>query len=101
MIIASNFRRLERNTLKGFVTLALEPSGLIIHDCTVHEKGGKAWIGLPAKPQINRGGAARTDARSGKQLYTPVLEFKDRTARERFQQVALGAVRTLIGEDMA
>jgi hypothetical protein len=101
MIIASNFRRLERNTLKGFVTLALEPSGLIIHDCTVHEKGGKAWIGLPAKPQINRGGAARTDARSGKQLYSPVLEFKDRTARERFQQVALEAVRALIGEGMA
>jgi hypothetical protein len=61
----------------------------------------KAWIGLPAKPQINRGGAARTDVRSGKQLYTPVLEFKDRTARERFQQVALEAVRALIGEGMA
>jgi len=38
MIIASNFRRLERNTRKGFVTLALESSGLIIHDCTVHEQ---------------------------------------------------------------
>ena len=56
---------------------------------------------MPAKPQINRGGTARTDARSGKQLYTPVLELKDRTARERFQQVAFEAVRALIGEGMA
>ena len=101
MIIASNFRRLERNTPKGFVTLALEPSGLIIHGCTVHEQGGKAWIGLPAKPQINRCGAARIDARSGKPLYTPALEFKDRTAWRRFQQVALQAVRALIGEGIA
>jgi hypothetical protein len=61
----------------------------------------KAWIDLPAKPQINRGGTARTDARSGKQLYTPVLELKDRTARERFQQVAFEAARALIGEGMA
>jgi hypothetical protein len=100
MIVASNFRRLERNTLKGFVTLALEPSGLIIHDCTVHEKQGKAWIGMPAKPQINGDGTARTDSGSGKLLYRPVLEFKDRTARTRFQQVALEAVRTLAGEGL-
>ena len=54
MIVATNFRRLERNTLKGFVTLALEPSGLIIHDCTVHAKQGKAWIGMPAKRGCSR-----------------------------------------------
>jgi hypothetical protein len=98
MIVASNFRRLERNTLKGFVTLSLEPSGLIIHDCTVHEKQGKAWIGMPAKPQINGDGTARTDTASGKQLYRSVLEFKDRAARKRFQQVALEAVRAVVGE---
>jgi len=42
------------------------------------------------------------DRRAQRQaVYTPVLEFKDRTARKRFQQVALQAVRALIGEGIA
>ena len=43
---ASDWRGLERNTLRGFFRLTL-PSGIQINDCTFHEKGESRWIGLP------------------------------------------------------
>ena len=98
MIRASDWRPLERNTLRGFVTLTLEPSGLVLHDCAVHRKEDREWVGLPRKPQLDRDGQPRRDTATGKQLYTAVVEIPDRDARARFQEAALAAVRELIGE---
>jgi hypothetical protein len=84
-----------KNSLRGFVTLIL-PSGLVIHDCTVHEKDGQRWIGLPGKPQLDRDGRHRKDA-NGKPLYTVVLDFADRNARAAFQRQALAAIDALLG----
>ena len=95
-VIASDFRVVEKNTLRGFFTLAL-PSGLVVHDCSVHEKGGKRWVSLPARPQLD-GGQVRKDAATGKVLYAPVLEFTAREKREAFQRAALAAVDELIGK---
>ena len=95
-VIASDFRVVEKNTLRGFFTLAL-PSGLVVHDCSVHEKGGKRWVGLPARPQLDGEGQARRDP-AGKILYTPVVELAGREQRERFQAAALAAVDELIGK---
>jgi hypothetical protein len=39
-IIASDWHGLERNTLRGFITLAL-PNG------SVHSQGDRRWVGLP------------------------------------------------------
>ena len=97
MIRASDWRPIQRNTLRGFVTLTFEPSGLVLHDCAIH-KEGRDWIGLPGKPQIDRDGQPRKDPITGKQLYVAIVEIPDRDARERFQQAALAAVRDLIGD---
>jgi hypothetical protein len=98
MIRASDWRPMERNTLKGFVTLRLEPSGLVLHDCTLHRTpDGREWIGLPGKPQIDREGEQRRDPATGKPLYTAVIEIPDKAARERFQTAALAAVHQLFG----
>ena len=43
-VIATNWKPLERNTLKGFVDLTL-PSGLIIHGCSLHRKNESRWMG--------------------------------------------------------
>ena len=98
MIVASDFRPMQRNTLQGFVTLTLEPSGIVLHDCAIHRKEGREWIGLPGRPQIDRDGQPRKDSATGKQLYVAIVEIPDRDARERFQQAALAAVHELIGE---
>src|SRR3954451_5576845 len=97
MIRASDWRPMQRNSLQGFVTLKLEPSGIVLHDCTLHQKDGREWIGLPGKPQMDREGQQRKDPNTGKVLYTPVVEISDKTQRERFQQAALAAVHELLG----
>jgi hypothetical protein len=101
MIRAADFRSMERNTLWGFVTLTLEPSGLVLPDCTLHRKDGKEWIGLPGKPQIDTEGRRRRDPVTRKPLYTAVVEIVGREARERFQDAALAAVHRLLDTEAA
>jgi hypothetical protein len=97
MIRASDWRPLARNSLLGFVKLSLEPSGIVLNDCTFHSKDGQEWIGLPGKPQIDKDGATRRDSTTGKILYTPCVEIPSKDARERFQKAAVAAVHQLLG----
>jgi hypothetical protein len=100
MIVARNWRPITKNSLCGFVSLALEPSGLVLHDCSLHRAADdRRWIGLPAKPQLDNEGRGRRDDR-GKLAYVAVVEIPDKAARERFQTAALSAVRKLLGENM-
>ena len=97
MIRASNWHPLERNTLQGFVTLHLEPSGLTINECTHHRSAsGSEWVGLPARPQVGKNGQQGKDPANGKPLYQQIVEIKGKEQRERFQTAALAAVHTLL-----
>jgi hypothetical protein len=96
-IVATDWRSVERNTLKGFFTLLL-PSGLVLRDCSLHESGVKRWIGLPGRPQIDQHGRHRIDPATGKQLYLLIVEIPDRHQRERFQRAALAAVDRLLDQ---
>jgi hypothetical protein len=98
MIVASDWRPMERNTLRGFMTLTLSPSGLRLRECTEHKKDGKRWIGLPSKPQLGAEGRHRVDPSTGKKLYTPIVEITGTEARKRFQDAALAAVDKLLGK---
>jgi hypothetical protein len=100
-IVARDWRPLERNTLRGFVKLMLEPSGLVLNDCAVHRRDDREWIGLPGKPQVDRDGQLRKDPATGKICYTPAIEIPDKNARERFQRAAVAAVHALLGEEAA
>jgi hypothetical protein len=71
------------STLRGFCTITIPELRLRIHNVGVHEKGDARWIGLPAKPQIDRSGCVRKDER-GKTLYVPILEFTDKATRDAF-----------------
>jgi len=87
---ASDWMPLERNTLRGFFPLQLR-SGLVLNDCTLHEKGDRRWVGLPGKPQIDSDGRQRVDA-TGKKLWTPAVEVPGKEPQSRFQRAALAAV---------
>jgi len=80
-ILVSNWKDYPKNTLRGFLSLTL-PSGLVIHNCCLHEKGGARWIGLPSQ---------RYNKPDGSVAYTPVVEFASMDARQRFQRAALEA----------
>jgi hypothetical protein len=98
MITATDWRPRVSNTLQGFVNLALDPSGLVLRDCTLHQKSERRWVGLPGKLQVDAEGRARKDPTTAKPLYSPVVEIPDRECRDRFQAAALAAIDLLHGE---
>jgi hypothetical protein len=79
------------NTLFGFVTIVIPEMRLRIIDLPVYESGGRQWVNLPAKPQIDKDGAARRDDR-GKLLYATVLQFTDRSTRDAFSDRVIEAL---------
>jgi hypothetical protein len=79
-------------TVVGFLSTET-PSGLIINDCKLMiGPAGRHWIALPAIKQLDRDGNPKLDA-NGKQAWSPVVEFANRQARERFQDQVLDALR--------
>ncbi|MGA8760157.1 MAG: hypothetical protein WB611_28325, partial [Stellaceae bacterium] len=96
-MIASDWRAVEKATLRGFFTLAL-PSGLIIKDCSVHEKNGRRWVGFPARVQVDIEGRVRRDPATGKVLYAQVIDIAGREQRDRFQVAALTAIDEMLGK---
>lgn len=84
--IAIDWKAFEKNTLRGFCTIVL-PSGLRIKECTVHEKNGSRWLGLPGKPWTKNDGTTS---------YISILDFANDEARTRFQRLALAAVDELL-----
>jgi hypothetical protein len=52
--IVREFRPHQKNTLVGFLVLEL-PSGLVIRDVMLHEKGDSRWVSMPAKEYTKNG----------------------------------------------
>ena len=77
------FRKFEKNSLRGFVTVQFPTVGLEIRDCTVHESNGKRWIGLPAKPYKDDKGETK---------YAYIVSFPDKKIYGAFQKQALDAL---------
>jgi hypothetical protein len=89
-IVVSEWKAHRKNTLLGFASLSL-PSGLIIRNVCLHERNGKRWLNMPARPY------KREDGTDG---WQPMVEFADGGARGRFQTAALAALDLyLVGAD--
>jgi hypothetical protein len=86
------FRGFRKNTLKGFCDLELTRVGLILRDCTWHEKDGKEWVGFPAKSFTSQDGETK---------WQPLVEFAEgaREAREQFRTGAIEAIHAVAGEE--
>jgi hypothetical protein len=97
MITASEWREVIRNTLRAFLTLSLSPSGIVLRECSYHERDSTRWVGLPSKPRIDSEGRHCIDPATGKRLWSPIVEIRGKAERERFQAAALAAVDKLLG----
>jgi hypothetical protein len=64
---------------------------LVIVDVPIACSSGKVFAGMPSKPQIGRDGTIRRDDK-GKILYTPVVRWEGRAARDRWSEAVLGAI---------
>jgi hypothetical protein len=99
VITAEDWREVApKNTLLGFCSLWLQPSGLLIRECSLHERSGRRWVALPGRPQLDSEGRHRKDPATGKALWLPVVEIKGKAERERFQTTVLAAVDKLRGK---
>ena len=90
-IICEKWTPRRSNTLLGFADVLLPQTHLRIHDVALHEKNGRRWAQLPAKPQINRDGVVLRDE-NGKPKYARILEFESRDASDTFSRACIAAV---------
>ena len=74
------FRKFEKNTLKGFLTVLMTSIGLEIRDCALQEKDGKKWVNLPSKPY------EKDDGSTG---YSYIVKFTDKDRYYQFQDAVL------------
>jgi hypothetical protein len=78
----ADFKPHEKNTLKAFFTATL-PSGLVLDDLMLHQKGDARWVSFP--------GREYKDAQGNKQ-YARFIEFANREAADRFRNAMLEAL---------
>jgi hypothetical protein len=97
--VIEEFVAVARNTLRGFARVRL-PSGMVLHDVAVHQKGARAWASPAAKPMIGRDGAVMRDA-DGKVQYAPVVSFASRERRDRFSSQVVEALHASPPEALA
>lgn len=79
-----DFKKVEKNTLRGFFTIRFNLMTLEIHNVMLHEsaKNGSRWIVLPQKEY----------ELDGKKRYQPIIEFTDKRMFGRFQESVLMAL---------
>lgn len=77
-----SWRKLEKNTLQGFMNVLLPSLSLEIRDITVHRKKGDRWLGMPARPYDD----------NGTRKYAYITKFQDKKTWDRFQAEALAAL---------
>lgn len=89
-LTATGWKPLEKNTLRGFVSIHVGELALTLHDIAVHKKDGRMWAAPAAKPWL-KGGVAITD-KSGKIQYSPLVEFDSPEVRSAFSIAVIRAL---------
>jgi hypothetical protein len=91
MIRCIKLRHYEKKTLRAFVDLELSRVGLVLRDCTWHEKDGQEWVSFFARSYEGSDGATR---------WQPLIEFVEgaKEARKQFQEQALAAIHAAVAE---
>ena len=91
-VVCTDWRKCERNSLRGFADYLLPAFGLHVRDCAVHENNGRQWVQLPARPQLdqNRDLIREPD---GRVRYATILVFDSTDAAAEFNEAALKALQ--------
>ena len=87
-IVISEWRAHSKNTLRGFFTATL-PSGMVLHNLMLHEKGDSRWIGFPAREWTDQ---------QGQKQFARFIEFASRAAADRFRELVLDALDRHLAE---
>lgn len=88
-IIVEEFKAVRSNSLRGFARVRM-PSGMILHDVALHQRGDERWASPPGKPVVGRDGTQIVKA--GKAVYSPVISFASKELRDTFSSAIVAAV---------
>ncbi len=91
-VVCTNWRKCERNTLRGFADYLIPTIELHVRDCAVHENAGKHWVQLPARPQLDEN-RELIKAENGRVRYATILVFDSTEAAYEFNEAALKALQ--------
>lgn len=84
MIVVTNFKELNKNSLRGTFSVRFQKwGGLIIEDFCLFEKDSKQWISFPKKVHFDE---------KGEKKYIPFAYFDDRKMMDAFQEKLLTAL---------
>ena len=81
-----NPKPMNKNTLRGFFTLAVGP--LEIEGFTYHVKNDKSWVGFPAREYF--------DKETNEKKYWPMIRIKDKDRYFKFQDWATAEAKELL-----
>jgi hypothetical protein len=91
-ITCTDFRPLNRNTLRGFATVRIDELKLTLHDVAIHQHDtGTRWVGQPAKPVVDRDGVAKRSS-DGKLEYVRLFSFDSRAVSDAFSAAVVAAL---------
>ncbi|HEY1432716.1 MAG TPA: hypothetical protein VGF39_13990 [Stellaceae bacterium] len=88
-VVASNWKRIDKNTLIRTVDLTVPHWRIVFRGCTWHRKGDKEWVNFGAREWTDQAGAKQ---------YAVLIQFTDDETHERFQIAAIAAVRAIARE---
>ena len=91
-VVCTDWRKCERNTLRGFANLLVPMIGLHIRDVAVHEENGQRWVQLPARPQLDENRELIREE-NGRVRYATILAFDSTEAASEFNDAALTALQ--------
>lgn len=89
-ISCSGFKRVRKNTLRGFAVVRFDELKLVVSEIAVHESHDSKWAALPSRPWVADGRVIRGD--DGKIKYQPLFEFESREVRDAFSSAVVAAV---------
>ena len=84
-LVCVGWKTVRKNSLRGFADLLLPKAGLVLLECSLHEKDGSAWVNPPAKEIRDASGA-----RAG---WKDCVAFQDKAARRAWSDAAVAAVQ--------
>jgi hypothetical protein len=90
-MVLHEWRRVRKNTLRGFANVEL-PSGLVIRDVSIHEKGGKWWASPPSRPMLNAEGRQIRN-HAGHAQYAALRGWHSRELGDRFSAAVVELIR--------
>jgi hypothetical protein len=90
-IVCLEFSPVERNTLKGFARIKINPWHVVLEGVAIHEKNGRRWAQLPGRPQLDKDYNLIREL-NGKIRYAKVMSFDSRDVADRFSASVLRAV---------